>query len=176
MGSNLAAAGNDPAANLDRAALAVEALDGVAPTGRSRVWRTEPQGFKDQPWFANQVLSLDCDPGLSPRELMAGLLAVETALGRVRPAAGAEQGGAGEPSPRLRFAPRCIDLDLLLYGNERVRTPELVLPHPRMHLRAFVLVPLLELEPEAVIPGQGRADKALARLGHRLEDDRIYQE
>jgi len=152
----------------------VEALEGVAPAGRSRVWRTEPQGFRDQPWFANQVLALDCAPALSPLGLLADLLAVETAMGRKRPAAAAEAGQGGAP-PEVRFAPRVIDLDLLLFGALMLNGSGLVLPHPRMHERAFVLVPLLELAPDAVIPGLGPADRALARLPYRLDGDRIHQ-
>ncbi len=178
LGSNLAGDGGDPAANLARAAHGLEALDGVAPAGRSSVWRTEPQGFRDQPWFANQVLALDCAPDLSPEALMARLLALEAALGRVRPgrpATPAGEGGRLELSPETRFAPRCIDLDLLLFGDREHRSPALTLPHPRMHERAFVLVPLLELDPAAVIPGIGPAAKALGRLRYRVDGERIHQ-
>lgn len=171
LGSNL----GDPEANLAMAAGLVGRMPGVTVGAASTVYFTEPQGFRDQPWFANQVLALDCDPKTDPLDLLLRLLSLETAMGRVRPDSDGDQDGAGQP-PWERFAPRIIDMDLLLFGGLEQRSSPLTLPHPRMHERAFVLVPLLELDPDAVIPGRGRADHALALLDHRLDGNRIHQQ
>ena len=93
----------------------------------STLRETDPVGYEEQPRFLNGVVQLGTE--LSPRELLARLLAIETRLGRVR--------GQGP-----RFGPRTIDLDLLLYGEETVDEPGLTLPHPRLHERRFVLEPL----------------------------------
>ena len=140
---------------------AVTALPGVGVAAMSSVYRTEPQGRKDQPWFANQVLALDCD-GMTADALLDALLRIETELGRVR-------------DPADRFGPRVIDLDLLLFGDEVRTAPCLTLPHPRMIERAFVLVPLCEIAPDLILPS-GRSVKDLARaLPHSVEGDRIFQ-
>ncbi len=99
-------------------------------TGISSVYETDPVGVLDQPPFLNLVVRLDTEAG--PRELLALCQAVEDALGRVR---------------KERWGPRVIDIDILLYGDLRIQEPDLVIPHPEMHGRAFVLVPLGELEP-----------------------------
>jgi 2-amino-4-hydroxy-6-hydroxymethyldihydropteridine diphosphokinase len=96
----------------------------------------------------NAVLAFESR--LEPKQLLKALLAIEVSLGRVR----AE-----------RNAPRTVDLDILLIDNLRINTANLVVPHPRMHLRAFVLLPLLELDPAAHIPGIGAARTALQALG-----------
>jgi 2-amino-4-hydroxy-6-hydroxymethyldihydropteridine diphosphokinase len=106
--------------------------------------------------YINAVACIDT--ALSAPELLAALHAIEQAHGRERP---------------YRNAPRTLDLDLLLYGDERIDTPALTVPHPRMHERAFVLAPLLEIAPDAAIPGRGLArdhiagvaGQAIARLG-----------
>jgi 2-amino-4-hydroxy-6-hydroxymethyldihydropteridine diphosphokinase len=90
--------------------------------------------------YINAVASIDTC--LSAPELLAALHAIEQAHGRERP---------------YRNAPRTLDLDLLLYGDERIDTPTLTVPHPRMHERAFVLAPLLEIAPDVTIPGRGLA-------------------
>jgi len=107
----------------------------------SRCYRTPPWGVTEQPDFVNAVAEFDT--ALQPLELLHLLLDVERRLGRDR---------AGP-----HWGPRCLDLDLLTYDQLRLTSDQLVLPHPRMHLRAFVLVPLLELEPGFVIPGLGPA-------------------
>ena len=109
---------------------------------------TEPVGYVDQPPFLNAAASVDTE--LSARELLELLLEVERRLGRTR------------EGPR--FGPRTIDLDLLLYGAERVDEPGLTVPHPRLHERAFALEPLHELAPELVVPGRGAVETLLARL------------
>jgi 2-amino-4-hydroxy-6-hydroxymethyldihydropteridine diphosphokinase len=110
----------------------------------SSVYETEPVGYLDQPAFYNAVLLLDTV--LGPETVMNELLRIEVELGRVRTFAN---------------APRAIDLDLLLYGNEIRDTPPLTLPHPRMHERAFVLAPLAEIAPDMIHP---RLNMSIAEL------------
>ena len=115
----------------------------------STLRETDPVGYEEQPRFVNGVVQLGTE--LSPRELLARLLTIETRLGRVR--------GQGP-----RFGPRTIDLDLLLYGEETVDEPGLTLPHPRLHERRFVLEPLAELDPALEVPGRGPVQALLAGL------------
>ena len=123
-------------------------VDGIEVVAVSRFRETEPWGVEDQPRFLNAAARVETT--LSPRELLAALLAVERALGRTR------QGP--------RFGPRTIDLDLLLYGDEVVDEPGLTVPHPRLHERAFALEPLLELDPRLVVPGRGPLETLLGKL------------
>ena len=118
---------------------------------RTSRYTSPPWGDKDQADFINAVVELETR--LGPADLMDFLLEVETRLGRVR----------GD----RKWGPRCIDLDLLTYQDTKLKSNSLELPHPRMHLRAFVLVPLLELDPEFHIPGIGKARAALERLEKR---------
>jgi 2-amino-4-hydroxy-6-hydroxymethyldihydropteridine diphosphokinase len=101
----------------------------------------------DQPDFWNAVL--ECDWGGDARSLLAACLAIEQRLGRVRDVPG---------------GPRPIDLDVLLYGDEVIRAPGLTIPHPRLHERLFVLEPLVELAPDLIVPGRGRAGDLLVHL------------
>ena len=110
---------------------------------------TEPVGYEDQPRFLNAAAKLATTR--SPGELLELLLSIEHALGRVR--------GEGP-----RYGPRTIDLDLLVYGNETIDEPALVVPHPRLHERRFALEPLAELDPELVVPGRGSVSSLLAEL------------
>jgi 2-amino-4-hydroxy-6-hydroxymethyldihydropteridine diphosphokinase len=138
LGSNL----GDRRANL---AAACEALDWgpVRVIARSRVYETDPVGGPtDQPSFYNQVIAVETSS--SARELWERCTAAEAALGRAR-------------ENEQRWGPRTIDIDLLLFGDDVIDEPDLTVPHPRMHERVFVLVPLLEVAPEVVIPGLGRA-------------------
>ena len=114
----------------------------------STLIETEPWGYADQPRFLNAVAELETDE--PPRALLARLLEIERELGRTR----------GGP----RYGPRTIDLDLLLYGDDRLDEPGLGLPHPRLHERAFVLEPLAELAPGLVVPGFGPVKALLSRL------------
>jgi 2-amino-4-hydroxy-6-hydroxymethyldihydropteridine diphosphokinase len=138
----------------DSADLIVEALARIAASPGVRVlrhsaaYRTPPWGATAQPDFVNAVAELAT--ALPAPELLQVLLRIESELGRRR---------SGE-----RWGPRCIDLDLLTYDDLECRSDALELPHPRMHLRAFVLVPLLELEPGFVIPGRGPAADCLGRI------------
>ena len=136
-------------ANLgDREAAIRAAAEAIGARRLSPIVETEPWGYEDQPRFLNAVAELDTD--LSPRALLERLLEVERALGRDR------------SGPR--WGPRTIDLDLLLYGEERIAEPGLEVPHPRLHERAFVLEPLAALVPELRIPGHGTVSEALAGL------------
>jgi 2-amino-4-hydroxy-6-hydroxymethyldihydropteridine diphosphokinase len=156
LGSNLGHA----EANLTQALELLGALDCVRLVTVSGLYLTEPQSRRDQPWFLNQVAALGCDPGLTAHALLGSLLNIERRMGRER---------------QVRFGPRLIDLDLLLFGDEVLQTEDLILPHPRMRERAFVLVPLREIHPGLVFPdGQG-IDAALAGIPFVLEGNRIFQ-
>ena len=124
---------------------AISALPGVVAVSQLR--ETDPVGIIEQPAFLNGAVALETE--LSPRQLLAALLAIERELGRER---------------RERWGPRTIDLDLLLYGGETVDEPGLTVPHPRLHERRFALEPLAELDPELLIPGRGRVADLLAEL------------
>jgi len=121
-----------------RAADLLAAADGVEVVAVSQLRETDPVGFVEQPPFLNGAIALDTS--LSPRAVLELLLEIEEELGRVR----------GE-----RWGPRTVDLDLLVYGDERVDEDGLHVPHPRLHERRFALEPLAELDPELVIPGLG---------------------
>jgi 2-amino-4-hydroxy-6-hydroxymethyldihydropteridine diphosphokinase len=136
LGANV----GEPRAQLDAAWDAIGRLPQTRAIVRSGLYRTAPIGYANQPDFLNCVGKLDT--ALEPHALLRNLQQIEQDLGRVR---------------SFRNAPRTIDLDLLLYGDEIVDTRDLVVPHPRMHERAFVLKPLLELDSGAAIPGRGSA-------------------
>ena len=148
LGANL----GDATATLRAAFGALDEVPGVRCTGTSRLYRTAAWGVTDQPDFINAVAEVETT--LSPQALLDALLTVERAFGRTRLADGSD-----------RWGPRTLDLDILLYGDARVDAPGLHVPHPRLHERAFALVPLLELAPTLEIPGVGLASAALARLG-----------
>ena len=121
---------------------------GVEVVAVSELRETDPVGVVDQPRFLNGAAEVRTE--LPPLELLDRLLAVERALGRTR------------EGPR--FGPRTIDLDLLLYDDERIDRPGLEVPHPRLHERRFALEPLAELDPDLVVPGRGRVSALLARV------------
>ncbi len=157
LGSNL----GDPEAAIAAALQLLEHSPGLRVDAVSPLYWTEPQGVKDQPWFANAVARLYSEP--APEELLRILLEVERRLGRDR---GPEA---------VRFGPRAIDLDLLLYGEEVVNCPDLVVPHPRMRERAFVLVPLRDLAPDLVFPNREPMESAIAKIAFRVHNRRITQ-
>jgi 2-amino-4-hydroxy-6-hydroxymethyldihydropteridine diphosphokinase len=101
----------------------------------SSLYETEPVAVTDQPWFLNCAVELQTD--LTPREFLAGILAIEKSMGRLR------------TQPK---GPRLIDMDILLFGSQSIRTPELTVPHPAMAERRFVLEPLAEIAPDVVHP------------------------
>ncbi len=149
LGSNL----SDPRAQVLRAIRAVDSLPGTRLLARSSLYRSAPVGYLDQPDFINAVVKAETE--LPPRALLDALLALEHDSGRTR---------------EFRNAPRTLDLDLLLYGGLRHHEHGLTVPHPQMHLRAFVLRPLLEIEPGCMIPGVGSAAAALQQCaGQDLE-------
>jgi 2-amino-4-hydroxy-6-hydroxymethyldihydropteridine diphosphokinase len=132
----------------DRERLIREAAQLIGAVRLSTLIETEPWGYGDQPLFLNAVAELETL--LTARQLLDHLLDVERRLGRER------------VGPR--WGPRTIDLDLLLYGDETIDEPALVVPHPRLKGRDFVLRPLAELVPTLKIPGDGTVRDALAGL------------
>jgi 2-amino-4-hydroxy-6-hydroxymethyldihydropteridine diphosphokinase len=154
LGSNV----GDRRANLEAA---VEDLwaHHVEALACSSVYVTEPVGEVQQPDFLNACLRVETE--LAPRALLHACKAVERALGR-------ELEGEGY----VRWGPRPIDVDVLLLEDEVVDEPDLQVPHPLLTERRFVLVPLLELDPDVVVPGRGRAADALAALDDGGQDVR----
>jgi 2-amino-4-hydroxy-6-hydroxymethyldihydropteridine diphosphokinase len=149
LGSNLDSRFGDREANLREAVRRVGELGRV--TAVSSFYDTEPVGLVEQPRFLNEALLLETN--LAPLELMRGLLGVERAMGRDRSASAAK-------------GPRLIDLDLLLYGDWVLWSEELMLPHPAMAERRFVLEPLAEIASEWVHPVSGvTVRRMLERLG-----------
>ena len=138
LGANL----GDAAASVRAAILALDTLPATRLLAASRLYRSAAWGVTAQPDFVNAVAVVAT--ALSPRALLDGLLAIERRFGRTRV--------AGE-----RWGPRTLDLDLLLFGDERMDAPGLQVPHPHLHERAFALFPLLEVWPDARIPGVGPA-------------------
>ena len=134
LGSNL----GERHANLLRALERLRLLGQVIAV--SSVYETEPMEFKTQPWFLNCAVALETE--LMPRQLLARTRKIEQQLGRRRSAG---------PAPANK-GPRAIDIDILLFGNAVVDTPELVIPHQAMHQRRFVLEPLAEIAPEVRHP------------------------
>jgi 2-amino-4-hydroxy-6-hydroxymethyldihydropteridine diphosphokinase len=122
--------------------------EAVRLAARSAGYRTPPWGRTDQPPFVNACIAVET--ALSPRDLLARAMAVERAFGRER-------------TPGTRWGPRTLDIDLLAYDDVMLDEPGLTLPHPRLFERAFVLVPLAEIRPDAVIAGRTVRD-ALAGL------------
>jgi 2-amino-4-hydroxy-6-hydroxymethyldihydropteridine diphosphokinase len=142
LGANL----GDPCAQVESA---FEDLKGIARTrlvARSSLYRSAPLGYEEQPDFVNAVAGLETE--LAARGLLEALLGLERARGRAR---------------SFPNAPRTLDLDLLLYAGEVIDEPGLRVPHPRMHERAFVLAPLVEIAPDISIPGKGAARALLQR-------------
>jgi 2-amino-4-hydroxy-6-hydroxymethyldihydropteridine diphosphokinase len=139
LGSNL----GDKRANILRA---LDLLAAVCSLSRvSSLYKTEPVGFKNQDWFLNCAVKAGTE--LPPRALLDALKAIEQAMGR---------------RERIRNGPRVIDLDILLYDGLVAEQDGLVIPHPRMHERSFVLVPLREIDPSVVHPGMDKTIEELA--------------
>jgi len=141
LGANL----GQPDRQVRTALAALATVPGTRLLAASSLYRSAPLGVPEQPEFTNAVAAIETTLGARP--LLEALLAIEARFGRTRESAGAA---------------RTLDLDLLLYGERTIEEPGLVVPHPRMHERAFVLVPLLEIAPDASIPGKGRAAALLA--------------
>jgi 2-amino-4-hydroxy-6-hydroxymethyldihydropteridine diphosphokinase len=139
LGSNLA----DPVEQVTHALAALDSLPQTRVLRRSSLYRSAPVGYLEQPDFINAVAQLETE--LAPHALLDALLALEHECGRTR---------------EFRNAPRTLDLDVLLYDDLVHHEHGLTVPHPQMHLRAFVLQPLLEIAPACVIPGVGAAAEA----------------
>jgi 2-amino-4-hydroxy-6-hydroxymethyldihydropteridine diphosphokinase len=136
LGANI----GEPRAQLRTALEELDGLPETRMTASSGLYRSAPLGYTDQPEFLNAVAQIDTR--LAPEALLDRLQEIERRHGRQRPFAG---------------APRTLDLDLLLYGDRTIASARLAVPHPRMHERAFVLRPLLELDPDISVPGKGPA-------------------
>lgn len=142
---------------------AVLQLPGVELAAASPRYLTEPQDYRNQPWFYNRILKLRVDIAWEPCDFLNALLRLEAKLGRRR-----------APDLIPRFGPRAIDLDLLLFGEARSSRPHCVLPHPRLTARAFVLAPLRDISPGLRIDGRTPGEW-LARLDWRLDGLKIFQ-
>ncbi len=136
LGANLA----EPVEQVRAALVALTRLPESRLLRASSLYRTAPVGIHGQPDFINAVAALETT--LSPQALLTALFAIEAQFGRRRD---------------FFRAPRTLDLDLLLFDDQVIDSPQLQLPHPRMHLRAFVVVPLVEIAPNCRIPGRGSA-------------------
>jgi 2-amino-4-hydroxy-6-hydroxymethyldihydropteridine diphosphokinase len=136
LGGNL----GDVSATLASAFAALDALPQTRLATHSSIYRSPAWGMTDQPAFLNAVAALDTE--LEPASLLAELLRIERAAGRERIGA-------------MRWGPRTLDLDLLLYADAVIDQPGLHVPHPHLHERAFVLLPLAEIASDAIVPGRG---------------------
>jgi len=132
LGSNL----GRKKANIRRAVKLLSKNKDIKILKISSLYETEPVGYVRQDWFVNACLKVETD--LSPRQLLTVLKDIEKKLKRKK--------------AFLKWGPRTIDLDILLYDNLRLKTKDLIIPHPEMHKRAFVLIPLMELEPNLIHP------------------------
>lgn len=132
LGSNM----GDKAANIARAVALLTEPGDIRLVAASRLYRTAPWGVEDQDWFVNAAIAVATD--LPPHALLARCLGVEEAMKRIR---------------HERWGPRIIDVDVLAYRDCVIETPDLTLPHPRIAERAFVLVPLADIAPDAEIAG-----------------------
>lgn len=157
LGANLA----DPVEQVRAAIVALTGLPESRLLLTSSLYRTTPVGVHGQPDFINAVAALETT--LSPQALLTVLFAIEAQFGRRRD---------------YFRAPRTLDLDLLLFDDQVIDTPQLQLPHPRMHLRAFVIAPLVEIAPDCRIPGRGHASawlpavsmQSIARLANSPDE------
>lgn len=152
FGSNL----GDKLANLREALALLTAQCRIA--AKSRLYQTEPVGYRDQDWFLNGAILAETD--LPPLALLDVCQAIEEKMGRKR---------------LIRWGPRNIDLDLLLYGEEKIEDPRLLVPHPRLTERLFVLQPLADICPQRIVPGFGTVTALLAAY-HGDEKISIYTE
>ncbi|NOZ53278.1 MAG: 2-amino-4-hydroxy-6-hydroxymethyldihydropteridine diphosphokinase [Gammaproteobacteria bacterium] len=141
LGSNL----GRPVDQLRAASIQIETVPGIERLLMSNLYKSAPMGSKIQPCYINAVAEIVTS--LSPLDLLAELMRIETALGRVRSSE--------------RWSSRTIDLDVLLYGEKIINSKTLVIPHPGLYERAFVLYPLHEIAPHLVIPGHGPLSQLL---------------
>jgi len=146
LGSNL----EDPQAQVERALKTIAKTTNIKLIKASSLYRTVPVGYDNQPDFINAVAEIETD--LNPLALLHTLLKIETQHGRERP---------------FPNAPRVLDLDVLLYEGVATSSPELTLPHPRMHTRGFVMLPLAEIAPKISISNHGYADDLAAKCDNQ---------
>ncbi len=144
-----------PADRCREAIQRIAAVPGITVLRCSSLYRTEPVGLTDQEWFVNAVAEIRTP--LSCRDLLTALRGIEDDMGRVR-------------GPK--WGPRIIDLDILLYGQEVIAEPDMVVPHPELHTRRFVLEPLNEIASYAIHPAFG---VSVGGLMGRLEDPSIVE-
>lgn len=138
---------------------ALSELEGLRVLAVSSLYRTEPIGYREQPWFVNGVIL--GETVLSPEDLLAGLLEVEKSFGRVR---------------TVRWGPRPLDLDIIFFGDRVIESHQLVIPHPRAHERRFVLEPAAEVCPEFVHPVLGLSvQELLSRPEVQSQDVRLWK-
>lgn len=145
LGSNL----GDRHATIERAVELLGAAPGVRILAVSSLRETEPWGYADQPDFLNGAVEVDTE--LMPNGLLAVMNGIEDELGRER-------------DPAQQYGPRTLDLDLLLYEDATIDEPELTVPHPRLHERAFALEPLVEIDPSLTMPDGTRLKDILGTL------------
>lgn len=143
LGSNL----EEPVRQLRDGLAALAALPGTRLIASSSFYRSAPVGYRNQPDFVNAVAAIDTL--LDPHALLGALLGIERDHGRVRD---------------FPNAPRTLDLDIVAYDGLSLAEAGLTIPHPRAHERAFVVVPLAEIAPDAELPGRGRARELLSRV------------
>ena len=146
LGSNL----EDPQAQVERALETIANTTNIKLIKASSLYRTVPVGYDNQPDFINAVAEIETD--LNPLALLDRLLEIETQHGRERP---------------FPNAPRVLDLDVLLYQGVATSSPALTLPHPRMHTRGFVMLPLAEIAPKISIGNHGYADDLAAKCDNQ---------
>jgi 2-amino-4-hydroxy-6-hydroxymethyldihydropteridine diphosphokinase len=144
LGSNL----GERLENLQQATRRLAESGGIRVSQTSSVYETRPWGVEDQPRFLNAVIEIWTE--LSPHDLLARCQEIEDALGRER---------------TQEWGPRVIDLDILLYGDRKIGTDDLTVPHPHLEQRAFVLVPLTDVAPDLELPSGRRVEQALADVG-----------
>lgn len=141
VGSNL----GDKLANCLNGIDALVADEATVLVGKSPFYRTAPVDYQDQDWFINAVVQITTRH--HPTTLLAMLKTIQARLGR--------------REHRIRFGPRVLDLDILLFNQEVIQLPELIIPHPRMHKRRFVLQPICDIDPQIVHPVSGRSMQEL---------------
>ncbi len=133
-------------------------LEAISPT-----YLTEPQGIKDQAWFHNQVIRIKCNQTWTAQNLLTFLQSIEKKLGRTR-----------SPEKNMQNGPRCIDLDLLIFGSEKHTDPLCTIPHPRITQRAFVLIPLHDVTRQDILPFD--IEYCLKNIKYKLDGRKIYQD
>ncbi|MGD6903158.1 2-amino-4-hydroxy-6-hydroxymethyldihydropteridine diphosphokinase [Bacillus infantis] len=155
LGSNM----GDRAANLREAIQMLSEHPGIDLASYSSIYETDPLGYEDQGEFLNMVIAADTDR--SPHELLEVCMSIEQRIGRKRD---------------IRWGPRTIDLDILLYNHENMITEDLIIPHPRMKERAFVIVPLAEIGERTDVPGMDTPLEALLEEIPDREGVRIWKQ